>query len=126
MALYWNWQKDFGELIYKAPKGKKRFKERLYKGNCLAVIAQYEEPGPTNDLKEPGYVCYGAFWADIEHLRRCLGLKGKGQNIYHNLTKIRLNTYYLDKEMESIAMAFAKAKVTVELYYKEPKKREKK
>ena len=130
MAITWYWNHIIGKMKYKHDKGYKAFhKQIMGGGNCLAILANYEEPHPMNDLKKKGWVVYGEFWNDIDHLKRCLGLmrpkyKAKWKNyeptnIYEDVEEIKLNTYY--KEYETIARAFTKAKVRVVLYYKEPK-----
>lgn len=115
MALYWYWKNVIGELVYADGS-----KKRMYGGdgcNCLAVLAVQE--------KERGWVVYGEFWNDKEHLERMLGLRkssySDNKNYYKDVKKVRLNTFFDHKELMKIAVPFIKAKTSVEFYYKKIK-----
>lgn len=119
--LRWNWKKIIGEIVYEG--GTPYDKKRLYQGNCLAVVGSFCDPRPDNDLTEPGWCVYGEFWNDLDHLKNLLGLNPKGgfgDNLYSNVQKVRLNTFYRDgdpKEFDAMCKLFVKAHVTLELYY---------
>lgn len=119
MSVNWDWKAKKGVITWRNSKNdKKRFKVNLYQANCLgALIYEYKEDG-----KEM-YRFIG-FWNDLDHLKRCLGLKKTYdnflENIYEeNIVKIKLNTFY--KDSVKIADLFARAGFKVELYYKEIK-----
>lgn len=145
MSVNWSWKHKMGEICVEQShsipsandintKDVMKFKVNLYHANCLfAAIYEYVDPEQLDDKGKPKrlYQFYG-FFADMDHLSRCIGLKPmecNGEKQYINLydgknsidhwTKIRLNTYY--KENLKIATAFTKAKFKVELYYQEPK-----
>lgn len=127
--LRWHWKKIIGEIVYKGepPYNKKR----IYQGNCLGVIGVFDNPSPCNDLEKPGWVVYGEFWNDLDHLKNCLGLnkkEGYSDNLYADVVKVRLNTFYRDedkKEFDAMCRLFMEAHVTLELYY-EPYEEEEK
>lgn len=116
MAVNWYWNHKKGELTCKGRKNK-NYKVNIYQANCLgALIYEYKD----QETKEDMYSFWG-FWNDIHHLKKNLGLEGKDTfNIYEEVKKIKLNTYY--KDSIKIAELFARVKnIKVELYYKEPK-----
>ncbi len=94
-----------------------RLKICIYQANCLgALIREYKDTETKKDM----YYFY-SFWSDLEHLKRCLGLRKGYNNIYVDdwqiIEKIKLNTYY--KDSLKIADCFTKTGVKVELYNKE-------
>lgn len=113
MSVNWLWKNKLGEMHYKTPKGK--YKTILYCANCLGCEIYHND-------KE--HYTFQGFWNNKEHLQNILGLtkKYKNNNVYKDmgLYKVRLNTFWL-KDTMIIAKEFAKAKIKVELYYKEIK-----
>lgn len=106
--LHWRWKRIMGELVYKYDG--KTYHDRLYQGNCLAVIG---ERYLGNDGKY--HWRYGDYWADLEILQTCLERK-----MYDFVSKVRFNGYYLNAEMKKAMFLFIKAKIPVEVYW--PKK----
>lgn len=115
MAVNWYWDRKMGVITIEQ-RGNKH-KINLYKANCLgALIYEYKD----TETKKNMYQFFG-FWNNEEHLKRCLGLDKKyPDNIHTDFKKAKLNTYYKDSLI--IAKNLVKAKIKVELYYKEPKK----
>lgn len=131
--IYWHWNNILGELVYEQTdyrtNKKITFRKRILRGdNCLAVIANRTTVGDMGEtLAKPTWTVYGEFWNDQKHLEICLGVR-KGEytkkyqeNIYADVRKVRINTYWKG-ECGEIARAFAKAHIDIEFYYEEPKK----
>ena len=130
MSVNWSWKYKMGEItvVRKLPDNKTlKFKLNLYSANCVAaIIYEFKEQDPETGKMHDMYNFFG-FWNDIDHLKRCLGLKknydGEKVDLYDgvhgidNYIKIKLNTWY--KEMIKVGALFAQAKHKVELYYKE-------
>ena len=120
MSVNWNWKQQMGVMTLKqsTPNTKDvRLKICIYQANCLgALIREYKDTETKKDM----YYFY-SFWRDLEHLKRCLGLRKGYNNIYVDdwqiIEKIKLNTYY--KDSLKIADCFTKTGVKVELYNKE-------
>lgn len=128
----WLWSDKMGELQfqYKGADNKTyKYKYNIYAANCLGCyMSEWVEVDKTTGKKQGKY-CFQGFWSDKDHLLRCLGLKksrysrDEPENIYPDLKKLKLNTYF-KKDIEIISSCFIKAfkKLTIEYYYKEPKK----
>lgn len=120
MPVTWEWTHKIGEISVRREEKKDEFinfKLNIYSGNCLAIVLYEFKDSETKESKYN----FWCFWNDLQHLKRCLGLKKGYNNLFKdegsdNWTKIKLNTYY----SQSIKMAdlFAKAGHKVELYYK--------
>ena len=126
MAVYWDWKNKCGELTMKDPRNGK-YTINLYKGNnCMTVLLYEYKDQKTN---ENMYQFMG-FWNDFKHLQNCiLGMKGSTDhtNLYADAVKIKLNTYFLPKELYKIAKIFTEnTPAKVELYYKQPKEKKNK
>lgn len=120
MALNWNWDGKCGEIVLQQKNENDEWQSytlNLYQGNaCLIMLHEYTD---TNDGKEK-YELYG-FFADKDHMKRCLGLTKGDYNMYstgyERFTMLRLdkakNRYWKD-----IVSAFAQAfdTITIELY----------
>lgn len=113
--LNWRWDKVLGTI---RRKGEATPSKRIYLGNCLGVIGQWDKPAPYNDLEKPGWVVYGEFWCDKDHLKRCLE-----SGLYDDVEEVALNSFWWD-EAKQIFDAFRKAKIPVKVYYEEPKEKE--
>lgn len=123
MALNWSWSEKCGELT--VVQGEDEFTLNLYQGNAL-LIALYEYKKREVDMYD-----MFTFWADKEHMKRCLGTAKKTKNnAWYNMyddnmlrfTKIRLNKaknrYWKDIVKE---MATAFDDLTIELYSEKEK-----
>ena len=132
MAVNWQWKHKMGEVkvVRTWPNGEvEKFKLNLYGANCVAAIIHEFKQVDEQGNKHAMYNFFG-FWNDLDHLKRCLGLKknydGQKSNLYDgkgsidNWVHLKLNTYY--PEMIKVGALFAQAGHHVELYYKESKK----
>ena len=124
MAVNWDFRAEKGFVYFKGTddnvKGKK-IKWHFYQANCLGCF--------TREYKEDGKDMYAfmTFYNDLDHLKRCLGLKklwdGRLENVFDDYYanfkpyKIKLNVYY--KDNLKIAECFVRAGYKVELYYKD-------
>ena len=122
MAVNWYWKYKMGTLFFRCKLGNEtnnevvKYKINIYGGNCLgALIHDYKDEETKKDMYQ-----FYSFWNDEKHLKKCLGLVKGYDNLYKDVVKVKLNTYY--KDMCKIAPLFAKVGIKVELYYKEPKK----
>lgn len=123
MSLNWRWDSKCGELTFSQNyKGEeyREFTVNLYQGNALLIML--------NEWKENGEDWHSlwGFWADKEHMKRCLGLaRGKEyENLYNDdgcrFLKIRLNkkkNCYWKDIVTALATAFDD--ITIELYSEE-------
>lgn len=116
MAVTWNWDAKVGEAIIEQTFDgiPRRFTVNLYNGNCyLIFIREWEQ-----DDKQM-YSMFG-FFADKEHMNRCLGLKKNYDNMfnmdYQKLKKLRLSKDC--RHLKEIADAFMRAmdEVEIEVY----------
>lgn len=121
MSVNWSWKDKMGSVVLtqKHPKYEsKDFDINIYAGNCLMIML-YEYK---NEDGEEHYQMQ-AFFNDMAHLKRCIGLakdyEGKYDNmlshepnVYHTW---KLNTYF--KDSAKIAEQLTKAGYKVELYY---------
>lgn len=117
MSVNWSWKHKMGEVVIAQMHQNEviKFKMNIYEANCLcAVIYEFE-----NEEGKKQYQFY-SFFSDLEHLKRCLkdGILTNGADKW---LKVKLNTFY--KDSLKIAKELSKAKIKVELYYKEPKER---
>lgn len=122
MALNWDWNKKIGEATFTDTYNgdNREYTVNLYNGNAVLIfIHEFEEDGrPMWQMSH--------FWADLNHMKSCLGLKGVGglrvdENIlnreYGRLTKIRLdkkNCKYLKDITQALIQAFDK--LVIEIY----------
>lgn len=94
MAIQWLWNEKCGEATIKQviEGEEKYFTFNLYVGNAYLIFL--------NEWEEDGQEKYSlwSFWADKEHMKRCLGLDKKDKDCYNiynvgwqTLTKIKLN-----------------------------------
>lgn len=109
MALNWNWNSKMGELTIKLIG--KEYRLNIYDGNCLGIILTEWKDEQGKDM----YQLY-TFFADCEHLYRCLGLRKGYNSIFAEgeFVSMRLDMRY--KNSETIAKAFVKAGYEVTLY----------
>ena len=109
--------------VQKDANGEKRtYKLEMRQSNCLATII-HVYPNP-NSKGENDKWCHQlvAFFADVEHLRRCEKAEGGLKGIFWgDITNIKLNMYY--KENQVLMNHFVKAGWKVTCYYKEPRTR---
>lgn len=120
MALTWDWNGKCGELVLQQKNDSGEWSSytlNLYQGNaCLIMLHEYTD---TNDGKEK-YELFG-FFADKDHMRRCLGLTKGDYNMYHSEWQT-FTTLTLDKAKnrywKDIVSAFAQAfdTISIELY----------
>jgi len=112
MSVYWNWNNKMGKI-----ECDNCFLS-VYQGNCLCVIL-HEKIIDNERIFE-----FNTFFNDIDHLKKCIGLKKVNGNQRENLfantwKKWFLNTYY--KESLILAKYLTQAGYPVELYYEEVK-----
>lgn len=122
MALHWQWKNKCGIATFKAAwDNDKLFDVNLYEGNATLIFV--------NEFIEDGVEKYNvfSFFADDNHMKRCLGLSKGYENIFadgHNnvLKKIRFNKKKMGKaNLNKLVSAFAKAfdNITIEIYSEE-------
>lgn len=121
MALVWNWGEKCGEATFKQELKDEESKEytvNLYTGNAY-LIFMYE-------WEDDGVEKYNvhSFWADKEHMKRCLGLTKNSYNMfdvaYSKLVKIRLEKNkcrYIKDIVTHLIKAFDD--LTIEIYTEE-------
>ena len=118
MALNWNWEDKMGEVIFADDQyhPDHPYKTSIYQGNALMIWCN-EFPNDTYSLS--------CFFADMEHLKNFLGLNAKkgygSENLLDDgrVKTIRLNTRYKSVPKILEALAKARTKVAIELYYEE-------
>ena len=121
MPVNWSWKRKLGTMTFKNNKGK--YKINIYCANCLgALIYDFKEKNNETGKMVDMYQFYG-FWNDDKHLKRCLGITKNNynfkENIYQDLVKLELNTFYDDAW--KIAKLFSKAfkgNLKITMYYK--------
>lgn len=121
MAVTWNWSSKMGEMLVKNdnPNCKnKTWKINMYTGgNCMSVLLyEYKDKATKKWMN----TLYG--WMDnVKHLK-------KHVDLYNNVTKMKLNTYYLraGNELYKMAQVLTEAGIKVELFYKAPKNKKEK
>lgn len=129
MPVTWWWDLKIGSMTLRGRENQK-YKVNIYRGNCLgALIYEYKQIDE-NNKKVDMYQFFG-YWNDENHLKRNLGLSknfdGNKDNIYADLVKLDLNTYY--ESSWKIAQLFVKAlgnKTKINLYYKPEKIKQRK
>lgn len=123
MAVNWYWKLKKG-FFYLIDSHKRTYKCGFYGGNCLgAVIYTYQ--AKNEEGKKESWYNFQFFFDDLNHAKRCLGLKpnarGEQKNILEGVVKkVKLNIFF--KENLKLAELLVKAGFKVELYYKEIKK----
>lgn len=111
MALHWNFDEKVGTLTAVEKNGKE-YELGLYEGNAeLIILWEYK-----NEKGEDMWQMYG-FFADKEHMKRCLGLAKGYDNSYDHVTKLRINKAR-HSDWKNIVTAFARAldNITIEIY----------
>lgn len=108
-----------GRIVYN------RFKIQLRECNALmCAIHAWKDPQP-EDPERPWHHDLQMFFVDEGHMKRCLKEYKTGGGFEElfagKLRNIRLNTYY--KEMQTLARYMTRDGLTVQCYYKEPKKK---
>lgn len=121
MAVTWKWDAKMGEMFVENDNPhikRKNWKVNMYTGgNCMSVLLyEYRD----KETKKNMYTLYG-WMDDVKHLKNHIDL-------YHNVTRMKLNTYYLrsGNELYKMAQVLTEAGIKVELFYKEPKENKKK
>ena len=125
MSLNWSWDSKCGEAVVEQNYGdeKHTFTMTLYEGNAyLIFLHEYQDDNGTNMYN------LWNFWADKEHMQKCLGLKktrdGELRNLHDGdtsrITKFRFNkakSRYYKEIVKAVTQAFDN--ITIELYTEE-------
>ena len=109
MAVTWSWEEKRGEITSKKSNGK-NYVTSIYEGNC-PLISLYE-------FKENGEDMYNMhmFFIDDSHAKRCLGLTKEKDNLYPDVTKIKISREH--RHFKKIVKWFSEAypNITIEIY----------
>lgn len=102
-----------------------KFPIQIRDGNCMAIFLHvWKDPKPENP-ERPWHHDLQMFFADEEHMKRCLHSDGKKKTFedlfWGKLTNIKLNIYY--KNMLTLAKYMTRDGLKVTCYYEEPKKK---
>ena len=102
-----------------------KFPIQIRDGNCMAIFLHIFKEKEPQDPERPWRHDLIMFFADEQHLKRCLHSGGK-ENTFEDLfwgklRNIKLNIYY--KNMLTLAKYMTRDGLKVTCYYKEPKKK---
>ena len=127
MSLNWQWNSKCGELTFSVTPNGDKNEEReytvsLYQGNAFLIfITEYKDETTGKDM----YSLWN-FWADKEHMKRCLGLVKGYENLFSDdgcrFVKLRLDksrNHYWKDIVTAVAQAFDE--IQIELYKEEEK-----
>lgn len=104
-----------GRTVYK------KYPIQIRESNCLmCAIHVWKDPNP-EDPERPWHHDLQMFFADEEHMKRCLKEHNFEKLFWGKLRNIKLNIYY--KDMQTLAKYMTKDGLKVTCYYKEPKKK---
>lgn len=102
-----------------------KFPIQIRDGNCMAIFLHIHKIVNLEDPKKCWMHDLIMFFADEQHLKRCLHSDGKQRTfedlLYGKLENIKLNIYY--KNMLTLAKYMTRDGLKVTCYYKEPKKK---
>lgn len=106
MALHWNFNDKIGEATIRSMMGDGSLKDNtvyLYQGNAfLIMLNEWEED-------DERYWSMYSFFADVDHMKNCLGLSKGTDNIFDRGDYIQLKEIKINKKRYSYTKQLVQA-----------------